>query len=1483
MSFIKYLQTLYSQDESAKSLIIKLTLVSFLSSFILSFVIILMDNLIKYPLFAFGVTVSLLLFLRLRGNQTTFITMAWEHRVQLMDYILTALTAFMFISILFNLLPSSSVLFVVSTIVIAMVPGWVTYRLLIARMYKNRDEDSLLLEMIIISFFVSIGISSIIITVLITTNQATAITLGSVYLVISMLPLIQIVFVDRKKSAYRNNIRRRYNLYEVLLILWSLIFFCFVVLNLYPMMSFIPGIDVIRHLADAKQLLSSPGFYNSEYPWFHLFEAAGILISNPPDWLFHSGFAFLGICVIFSFYLAARSYLKSIDTRSVILSTIFFVAVSGFGWLYLVEQEFFLDIEDQTYVQNLVKAHFVSYWDIGFGQSPWLWFWFRPVTLGFSIFFVLLHLLTRIEIQRTGFIAVCTFLLLLLFQIHLPEFVLFGVLILVLSIFTPSVVRQLRQMALSYLFAIPVALCFDLFHDRILASTYSPASFAIYTLLIGLATATYLFTRFSKRPKLRSKIQLAQSSDSASGSVSRSTRLRGKLPLLGIICLIGAYSVIVYSWLLDADVSNIPQIASILSIPPQYYPMLLGIVGLLTIPGSFVILRDFRSNSVIVFFLLLLIIIVVGRILSYLQIIEIVPGYWERRVLPLVFASCAIISAVYVPRVFDGLKRWIKSTGQHTAILRDLSTTAIISALVLAGSLSTFLSIEHTLYTQEQAKMNDEELRLLAQFEGSYSNSTLLTVTQRSVHVAENSPIGWIIRDFRHQIWPSSSPEIPLYFLSIAGTPSIIMLTERDIEEIAENKPYQQGFVNFFLIDYLNSLSSSVFNQISTTNGIADGRVMRVPSVSSPTAVSDTVLYLPKEQSATKLENSYKLYLLLSLARVNYTTVLNEDITSLRKAKNVIAVDEESAYELFMLRSRYDLPFQKIIIFNTDGYGQIFNLSSSQNIDLFNMTRDGEWNTNSSGSTQDENDHSSNVVRHNNFIEIIPNNISGSLDRWEISRSLSQTFDVRGSNAIIFNWYGRDDGRSYAIQLWSGDNNKNTSNNNNTNIGYDSNYRSSWIKFTDDWIGWRQIVLPLRDRLEISSGDSFGVKYQLISNQGVLRNLKGLSLTADTSQGPILNGSNYLGPIAFGSIEPVEADTVISDIDSGYPSRVLLNNSIDVYILDQKSGFSTIQYYSTENETRKVPFIMSNILDKNDNNLTINYINIWPLVSGFDKLDLSKLTLIDNSISHITSDLRSFDFQPRFDAIDNFLSNRILAYDSATIRGNTTIVAPSMIINVNGSGKPESTQATAVRVDSKERTYNDAPIQIIPIDTGAIALKTDSASIKGYQGFYSELRSNRSIVSITGSEPKVGLVFDNSTISVVSGDRIDISLGPSTIIAREPNIAVNGSTSFTSLYGYGVVGKQILTKGLDLDIIGEIIFNNKFSDNSIIAEQSYINGSVARPVPLYAHDELGFLFRIVSWENMPRYLILISIIIIAYGVYRAAVRRGRKSQISVDS
>ena len=685
---------------------------------ILSMVIFLLEHPIKYVLFIFGLSLTWLLFLKVSRYDCKF-KLSPMFSAKLIDYFFIACSMAVLASNIFaNHIVNIS--FILSVIVSFFLPGWVLLRLLKIDCIKSNN-----IGLLVLSFSISICITSLVYIFALPFQTSTAaIILSIIYVIISVLPLFKDNFYKSRESRqfYSSNHGSEHNLVDILLLAWITFFFIFVISSLYPRMAYLPTNDIIRHFSSAKSLILAPDTYASQYPWFH-FSLASVmeLSARPPMWLFQSGIAYLGIMSIFSFYIMAKSYLHDIDRRAPLLATIFFSVFSGFGWLYFIhtpdQSEHYYDLPDQSeHYKLLYRSYLASDSDIGNGRGPSIWFWFRPLTVGFTIFFVLLYLMRHQDLTKHNYIIISSLLILTLSQVHFPELVIFIVFLLVLALFFPTIKLRIKETAISALIGIAASQVINIGYQSLLSFENVPLSYGYQFIIAALSGLSIILVHYPRRPRL---------------SFSRIN-----LTLVTLIALF-VYFILLFHWFSNADrfVSLIKDIHSIYSIPLEFYPMHLGIVGVFAIPGIVIVAKKYRSHPIIIFAVLFVLTVVLGRSITYLNANFINTGFWEKRVIELIYASCSLLAPIVVLGLIKQLNHQEKAI-KHLKGFKNILVITFLSCLVLFGILSTFLTIELQLDAVSNSAINALTEKQIKQLESSVNNidphSALLTVSQRS-------------------------------------------------------------------------------------------------------------------------------------------------------------------------------------------------------------------------------------------------------------------------------------------------------------------------------------------------------------------------------------------------------------------------------------------------------------------------------------------------------------------------------------------------------------------------------------------------------------------------------------------------------------------------------------------------------------------------------------------------------------------------------
>ncbi|MFX1475624.1 MAG: hypothetical protein ACFFCO_09165, partial [Promethearchaeota archaeon] len=286
----------------------------------------------------------------------------------------------------------------------------------------------------------------------------------------------------------------------------------------------------------------------------------------------------------------------------------------------------------------------------------------------------------------------------------------------------------------------------------------------------------------------------------------------------------------------------------------------------------------------------------------------------------------------------------------------------------------------------------------------------------------------------------------------------------------------------------------------------SDGSIFYSEPVAAPVENSD-VVFVVERWTPTYLF----AYDILSKAGYNYTTAHISDVQTLAHAEVVIAPSEITAQKVLRLKSSVQLGFERLIILNLEGYygelAQITNpnisvcLSSSYfgYAYLRNLINPQEELTNTTGVQTlpfileaealnnslvlaDENsaaswdtagflqgsiglpqltDDSVQKISGNNSLKIdVP---SGSYAQWQISWNFPVVTNLEHYDFLSFYWQGHGDGNKYVVSAVA-------------------DTCPFWYEFTDDWEGWRKVILPMH----ITNGtySLYGTTFDFVQNKG---------------------------------------------------------------------------------------------------------------------------------------------------------------------------------------------------------------------------------------------------------------------------------------------------------------------------------------------------------------------------------------------------------------
>jgi hypothetical protein len=792
-------------------------------------------------------------------------------QIRHLDYLFLFLAWSLLLENIFNLSNPLNVL--LAFVVVSLLPGYVVLRLT-----RILDSTSLL-GALILCYVVSVAFSGIL-PVLFTpfTLLSSRVAFLVMIAFFSLLPILKDVLFKPPVSRTR----KIFEFSSISFLTLSIVigFFALIIILLYPKMNLLPGLDLTGNFANARLFSLSPTLFSSISPSLLIYESAmySVSISSPEIYL--AFLAFTSVTVILSFYLVAKKYLEEIDSRLPFFATVFWAIFSGFGWIYLLGNK--LGQPGITQASLLSQAYNASYADIGYGLSSNLWLWFIAMTVSFTIFFTLLYLL-KSNSPKISLMFLISVLVMALYFIHAPELLMFALLLVVLALLGFRTSLRIDEALYSTFIAIVGAIAISLLFPVISPTRQTTDILTIG--LIGLIGPTCLFT-------------LLKSKDA-------SVRKYSRLIKVAAYALLILFAAGLLSWPLFANTFSMNSVGNTFLVPWFFYPVLLGIVGILGLIGMIILSDKYPKNALMIFPLLFFIAWIVGRVVSVVNVSLFNVGYWEWRFIFYSFAAVCITSSILIHYLRQKITP-IKS------IRRMCLCTFLISILVLVGISSTFLTIEQWHLTSSENSPDQNELSALSFLSSNPSSGQplppLLSATSQSAIALASVPTPWDINDIQPILWASQSSEIPLTFLyNLRFSAPTIYLNQRDISALDSS-----GMQNGYLAGFLLPSMAPVYSNPET-------KIYELSSGVPPLQNGASILVSNLKETTDDLLVSY----LLSLGGDNYTTMLSSDPQISNHNTIIFPSDSITTSDLSKLGLDNG---QKIIVLNSDGYGQLAGL-----------------------------------------------------------------------------------------------------------------------------------------------------------------------------------------------------------------------------------------------------------------------------------------------------------------------------------------------------------------------------------------------------------------------------------------------------------------------------------------------------------------------------------------------------------------------------
>ena len=583
-----------------------------------------------------------------------------------------------------------------SLMLLFFLPGWIVVRFL------KISEKLHKIPILVISFSISIALTSIIYTIiLISMVEPSGLVISITYTALSLIPIILRHIVKKKsdKSIFVNNKKKDYNIVEIITLVWIVSFFVYSLLYIYPEMVDVPDTDIVRHYATISTTDNHADLdlFRSQYPWYHLSLGALNDVTDSAMWLFQTGNSFVSIILILAFYSMAKAYLYKYNKYAHLLSTIIFTGFSGLGWIYYYQnmQPFMSLNEPEVLFHNTFLA---TYWDIGEGQSQQLWIWFRPLTIDFTLTFLLLFLMRTENLNRLTYLILSSLTIITLSLVHLPGLLLFVLIIFSLAIFVPKIKLRAKDMALSLIISLPISAFISLVYIALFGADNILFAKTHLIIMEGISFACFLLFIFSKRVKIPVTLDYKR--------------------VISVLLLV--YGTLFMYWFTNFNsikddifgILNFPN--QLYSVPISIFPELLGLAGLFCIPVMVIIMKNNRKDPLLIFTIVFIFMLILGKIISYIVINFQAVDYWERRLVTYLWITVSILSPIAIIKIIDYING-IKLIGRKFVVVKSLIAFFFIFSLVTGSMMSTFLNLEYQRSLIATSKISENEKALLSE------------------------------------------------------------------------------------------------------------------------------------------------------------------------------------------------------------------------------------------------------------------------------------------------------------------------------------------------------------------------------------------------------------------------------------------------------------------------------------------------------------------------------------------------------------------------------------------------------------------------------------------------------------------------------------------------------------------------------------------------------------------------------------------------
>ena len=815
----------------------ELIIIAVIAEVFSSFTLWLIDLPIKYPLFILE-TVSIILIYIILNNYDFKFSKKITLLKQIPNWLILDIALIYSSILLIYLVPlgiGSTAQFLLVFLCTSILSGYAILN--ISNMTKYFSN----LEILVLSFIASFILSGFSTLALLWADEATkTIIMLSFFVLLGTLSAIRHIKNRVSNVPGPKSFSMKI---DVIVITSCIIFYAVFYYYVYPNFTLLVGSDISRLYNNSIQLARTPEFYTAfSYILFDSFESTiNVLSGFPPVELFHTTLVILNIFIPLAIYTFTKRFFSALDNRIPAITTLLYVILSNFSFIDFSLLKV-VGTDDNLFHMIGSQVGQKTYFGSTYSLVPFGWFTAQSISLIMLVFAFLFLSLTNIP--RLRFIIFFSILILAMYLTHVVEALIFVIFVSTYSLISKSKALRIDDVLLSSLIALIIATLILLYTSIFWESAIRLPEIKFVRMFPLVFSILAIGFSLFWRQKILGRIHFNV----------KSIDTKRIFPIISAI-MTSIYLIGLLVWFLSGDFQSF-SIYQLGVVPWFMYPLLLGILGLLSLL-TIRYLGEILPNSYMAIVLIFIpFLLLTGQLLSFLNINFFDTGFWENRILTYIFISVSIIGSI-------GLIKFVDVLNSRKKFLTKISCSIIISLVIILGFSITALQFEYwnlkSNFTLEQLELDAVNyFRNILQHD---PHAFVISPSQTSRSAVAFAAPTYVL-PISEIAMSSKYPEIPLFALSAHNLPhSYIYMHTRDFDRVNDK--------NSWFVDHLLPMLPVIFSN-------KDVIIYNASHVSYPQKNSETALIIPREPQMIYQKSSFYTYDIVSQGNNNYTVIMTK-------------------------------------------------------------------------------------------------------------------------------------------------------------------------------------------------------------------------------------------------------------------------------------------------------------------------------------------------------------------------------------------------------------------------------------------------------------------------------------------------------------------------------------------------------------------------------------------------------------------------------